>query len=37
MLSPLAKAWGGGFLFDRKFLQNFLSNKKLSEGSHCGE
>ena len=24
------------FLFDRKFLQNFLSNKNLSEGSHCG-
>ena len=25
-----------GFLFDRKFLRNYLSNKNLSEGSHCG-
>ena len=24
------------FLFDRKFLRNYLSNKNLSEGSHCG-
>ena len=23
-------------MFDRKFLRNYLSNKKLSEGSHCG-
>ena len=30
-----SSAWGF-FLLDRKFLRNSLSNKKLSEGSHCG-
>ena len=32
MLSPLAKAWGGSFKFNRKFLRNSLLNLKLCEG-----